>query len=109
MEFFHQPNYDWMGKAKYFVSLSVFLLLVGIVAYFYRGGLTYGIDFKGGTLVYVRFVQPPNVDAIRNDLQARGLGRSSIVPIHDVAAPNTNELEIGLEGSAENEAGARRG
>jgi preprotein translocase subunit SecF len=105
MEFFHQPNYDWMGKAKYFVSLSVFLLLVGIVAYFYRGGLTYGIDFKGGTLVYVRFVQPPNVDAIRNDLQARGLGRSSIVPIHDVAAPNTNELEIGLEGSAENEQG----
>ncbi len=36
MEFFHQPNYDWMGKAKYFVSLSVFLLLVGIVAYFYQ-------------------------------------------------------------------------
>ena len=28
MEFFHQPNYDWMGKAKYFVSLSLFLLAV---------------------------------------------------------------------------------
>jgi preprotein translocase subunit SecF len=103
MEFFHQPNYDWMGKAKYFVSLSLLLLAVGVVAYFYRGGLTYGIDFKGGTLVYVRFAQPPNVDAIRNDLQARGLGRSSIVPIHDIANPNSNELEIGLEGSAESD------
>ncbi len=55
--------------------------------------------------MYVRFVQPPNVDAIRNDLQARGLGEARFVPIHDVAAPNTNELEIGLEGSAENEQG----
>ena len=30
MEFFHGVNVDWMGKAKYFVSLSVILLAVGL-------------------------------------------------------------------------------
>ena len=29
MEFFHGVNVDWMGKAKYFVSLSLVLLAVG--------------------------------------------------------------------------------
>ncbi len=28
MEFFKQPNFDWMGKAKYFFALSGFLLCV---------------------------------------------------------------------------------
>ena len=55
MEFFHQPNIDWMGKAKYFVSLSLLLLLIGLAAGIYRHGLTYDVDFKGGTLVDVRF------------------------------------------------------
>ena len=103
MEFFHQPNYDWMGKAKYFVSMSIFLLLVGVFGYFYQHGLTYGIDFKGGTLVYVKFAQPPNIDEIRKDLTARGLGRSTIIAVHDVTNPSANEVEIGLEGTAQNE------
>ena len=102
MEFFHQPNLNWMGKAKYFFALSGILLAIGVYA-FIRNGMTYGIDFKGGTLVTVRFAQPPDVDAIRRDLQARGLGRSSIVATHDVANPNANEVEFGLEGSAANE------
>ena len=29
MEFFKGVNVDWMGKAKYFVALSLILLLVG--------------------------------------------------------------------------------
>lgn len=101
MEFFHQPNLDWMGKAKYFFGLSGILLAIGVFSFF-RYGMTYGIDFKGGTLVTVRFAQTPDVDAIRRDLQARGLGRSSIVAIHDVANPNAHEVQIGLEGSASN-------
>lgn len=102
MEFFHQPNLNWMGKAKYFFALSGILLAIGVFAFF-RDGMTYGIDFKGGTLVTVKFAQAPNVDAIRSDLQAQGLGRSSIVAIHDVANPNSNQVQIGLEGSAANE------
>ncbi len=103
MEFFHQPNYDWMGKAKYFVSLSLFLLAVGVVAGIWRHGLTYDVDFKGGTLVDVRFAQNPDIDMIRKDLQSQGLGRSEIVPIHDISHPNANEVEIDLPEQSQDE------
>src|SRR5579859_2866628 len=102
MEFFRQTNLNWMGKAKYFFGLSGLLLAIGVFGLI-RNGMTYGIDFKGGTLVTVRFAQAPDVDSIRRDLQARGLGRSSIVAVRDLANPNANEVQIGLEGSAANE------
>jgi preprotein translocase subunit SecF len=101
MEFFKQPNYDWMGKAKYFFALSGFFLLLGGVSWVTKGGskggLRYGIDFKGGTLVYVRFAQAPDLDKIRSGLTAQGLGQSEIQKISDIANPNANEVVIGLE------------
>ena len=57
MEFFRGVNIDWMGKAKYFVALSLTLLAIGAVSIIRQGGLRYGIDFRGGTLVYVRFAE----------------------------------------------------
>jgi preprotein translocase subunit SecF len=97
MEFFKQSNIDWMGKAKYFFSLSAFLLLLGGLSLVSKGGLRYGLDFKGGTNVRVRFAQPPDVNKIRSGLTAQGLGTSEIQPIYDVANPNANEVVIGVE------------
>ena len=81
IEFFKQPNIDWMGKAKYFYALSGILLLAGWISVFMNGGLRYGIDFKGGTNVDVVFAQPPNIDAIRKGLSPQGLGNSEIESI----------------------------
>ncbi len=103
MEFFKQPNFDWMGKAKYFFALSGFLLLLGGVSSITKGGLRYGIDFKGGTLVYVRFAQPPDLDKLRNGLSAQGLGNSEIQRISDLANPNSNEVVIGIEQKGQGE------
>src|SRR5690348_11983218 len=102
IELFKQPNLDWMGKAKYFFTLSGILLIAGWTSIFLRGGpfqggLRYGIDFKGGTNVDVRFSQPPNIDRIRAGLAQQGLGTSEIQPISDPASPNANEVVIGLE------------
>ncbi len=97
MEFFGQVNIDWMGRAKYFVSLSLLLLAIGTAATIYRGGPTYGIDFKGGTLVTVRFAKPPDVDSIRKDLAGQGLGQSTIQTLHDITNPSVNDVVIGLE------------
>jgi preprotein translocase subunit SecF len=96
MEFFKQTNIHWMAKAKYFFALSGTLLAIGIGACIHNGGLSYGIDFKGGVLVKVSFAQPPNVDAIRHDLETKGLGQSTIQSVHDISNPNSNELQIGL-------------
>jgi preprotein translocase subunit SecF len=83
MEFFHDVNIDWMGKAKYFVALSLILLAVGWISIWKHGGMRYGIDFRGGTLVYVRFAGTPPVQEIRNGLQQAGLKNSSIQTISD--------------------------
>jgi preprotein translocase subunit SecF len=98
MEFFHNVNIDWMGKAKYFVALSLTLLAIGWYSVLRNHGLRYGIDFRGGTLVYVRFSGPPPIDQIRKGLGAAGLSNSTIQGISDISNANSqNDVVIGLE------------
>ena len=97
IELFKQPNLDWMGKAKFFFTLSGLLLLLGWSAIFLKGGIKYGIDFRGGTNVDVRFAHPPNVDQLRASLQRQGLGNSEIQGVSDIANPNSNEVLIFVE------------
>jgi preprotein translocase subunit SecF len=98
IEFFKEPNIDWMGKAKYFFALSGVLLLAGLISWVHKGGLRYGIDFKGGTNVDVRFAQPPNIDDIRRGLSAQGLGNSEIQSISSgAAASGSDEILIFVE------------
>jgi preprotein translocase subunit SecF len=96
IEFFKEPNIDWMGKAKYFYALSGILLLAGWTSVFLNHGLRYGIDFKGGTNVDVRFAQPPNIDQIRKGLSAQGLGNSEIQSISSggLGGGSSNEVLI---------------
>ena len=99
MEFFKNVNVDWMGKAKYFVALSAILLIAGWTAILKNGGIKYGIDFRGGTLVYVRFAGPAPVDQIRKGLAAAGLADSSIQTISDTVPSSgaQNDVVIGLD------------
>lgn len=94
--FHHDANVDWIGKSKYFVALSLTLLVVGVSSWIYKGSLDYGIDFKGGTAVYVRFAGVPPVDQLRQGLAQEGLGRSVIQRISDISNPNANEVVIYL-------------
>jgi preprotein translocase subunit SecF len=98
MEFFHGVNVDWMGKTKYFVTLSLILLAIGWASVAKDHGLRYGIDFRGGTLVYVRFAGTPPINKIRKGLADAGLGNSTIQQISDISDPSSkNDVVIGLE------------
>ena len=101
MEFFKQVDLNWMGKTKYFVALSLSLLIIGGASWIHKGSLDYGIDFKGGTLVDVRFAGPPPIDSIHQGLAQQGKGDSEIVPIKDTGTANSNEVEIGLNEAGE--------
>jgi preprotein translocase subunit SecF len=103
IELFKQPNIDWMGKAKYFFALSGILLLAGWTSIFFGRGIRYGIDFKGGTNVDVRFAQPPNLDKLRSSLASQGLGNTEIQGISDIANANSNEVLIFVEGKGQEE------
>ena len=94
MEFFHNPNYEWMGKKWYFIGLSLALAAIGIISIIAHRGLTYGIDFRGGTLVYVKLAQSPNYGAIRNELAREGL-KGATLQRYDLASKN--EVLVGLD------------
>jgi preprotein translocase subunit SecF len=90
-----------MGKAKYFFGLSFALLAIGSASLIAHGGPYYGIDFKGGTVVNVRFASAPPIDQIRNGLAQQGLGNSTIVPVSDIGSQSSNEVLINLEEKGE--------
>jgi preprotein translocase subunit SecF len=101
MELFRGVNIDWMGKAKYFVTLSLVLLAIGWISV-WRQGLRYGIDFRGGTLVDVRFATAPSIDQVRKGLQDAGLRNTTITSINDISDPNSkNDVQISLEQSGQ--------
>jgi preprotein translocase subunit SecF len=62
--------------------LSAILMVLGLGTLAVRG-LRYDIDFTGGTLVQVRFEQPPTVAAIRAGLTRIQLGESVIQQFGD--------------------------
>jgi preprotein translocase subunit SecF len=108
IELFGQVNIDWMGKTKYFVGLSLLLLVIGggsiaLRGGIFKGGLDYGIDFRGGTLVYVRFAKDPQIDSIRKSLADGGFPQANIQRIVDVTRPDVHEVVIGLDERALNE------
>ena len=94
MRFFESVNVDWIGKKNLFIGISVALMIASFVSIAARHGLRYGVDFSGGTLVYVKFKENPQLDAIRGALKQRGLGESTI---QRFGAESDREVIISLD------------
>jgi preprotein translocase subunit SecF len=65
MEIIKNPNIDFLGKAKYFIALSLLLIGVGIF-YVATGQLRFGVEFSGGTQLVLQFKAAPDTDLIRD-------------------------------------------
>ncbi|AEP10901.1 protein translocase subunit SecF [Chloracidobacterium thermophilum] len=78
MELFRNPNYDFLGKAKYFIGFSVIVLVAGCISMVVRG-FNLGVDFAGGTKMTVRFVSPPDENRIREALRKGGYTPDKVV------------------------------
>lgn len=83
IELFKNPRYDFIGKRRWAYMLSAAFILIGLASLAVKGGLRYDIDFSGGTLLQVRFEQPPSVDKIREALGRIQLGESVIQQFGD--------------------------
>lgn len=79
MEIFKRvPQFNFMKKKTMAVALSGAVILIGIISILTHGGLKYGIDFAGGTLVQLKFTNPPVIEDVRDGLKTIGLGESTI-------------------------------
>ncbi|OLC17312.1 MAG: protein-export membrane protein SecF [Candidatus Rokubacteria bacterium 13_1_40CM_69_27] len=104
MEIFRNPNYDFIGRRKWAYIVSIVFTLLGLVSIGVKGGLRYDIDFTGGTLIQVRFDEPPAIDKIRASLGQIGLGESVIQQFGD---PREYILRMPLTATSPEEIGRR--
>jgi len=92
MELFKNTNFDFLGKKWPFIGVSLLLTAAGLGSLLVKGGPRYGIDFRGGTLVYVKFADKPPIEKLRSALSAK-LGETPEVQ----EITGTNEVIIGTE------------
>jgi preprotein translocase subunit SecF len=106
VEFFRNPNIDFLGKKWYFLAFSLVFSVAGVLSMLFWHGSPLGVDFRGGTLVYVKFSHAPNNDAIRADLDRVGLHNAKIQSYGPAA---NNEVLIDLAERETNEAALDKG
>jgi len=94
VEFFRNPNIDFLGKKWYFLAFSLVFSVAGILSMLFWHGIPLGVDFRGGTLVYVKFSHTPDDNAIRAALERVGLPRARI---QRLGVPANNEVLIDLD------------
>jgi preprotein translocase subunit SecF len=68
---------DFMGKRKYAVVLSAFLIISSL-AFLFTRGLSFGIDFTGGTLIEVAYPETAGLGGIRDVLEEVGFGDAQV-------------------------------
>jgi preprotein translocase subunit SecF len=75
---FQNVHIDWLGKRRIFIGISIVIMLSGLISAVGRqltGGTPFnlGVDFKGGTVVTVRFREKPDDGALRAALNNAGI------------------------------------
>src|SRR5256885_6099654 len=101
MELFKNTNFDFLGKKWPFIIASLVLTVLGFGSILMHGGVKFGIDFKGGALMTVKFAEKPDLEKIRAAMNARIKGENTVQDFTDPQAKN--EVEIGTEMKDEKE------
>jgi preprotein translocase subunit SecF len=104
IELFRDIKVDWLGKRKLFLVISGALMVAGLISLVVKGGFKYGVDFRGGTLVQVRFKEKPDIEKIRQLLRDNGAPNSQPQEM-----TGGNDVLIEFQGAEGDDASAGRG
>jgi preprotein translocase subunit SecF len=98
-------RFDFVSRVGFFGGISAVLVLISLV-YLGVRGITYGIDFAGGTEIQVKFTNPVSIDQLRGivskqglrnpDLQAFGEGNEFVIRFQTETGKSdkeTNDLQ----------------
>lgn len=99
-EFFDLKNkvIDFVGMFPIYTTISSIAFIASIVLLMTKG-LNYGVDFKGGAEVQVKFSQSVDTSSLRSTLESQGIKFSSVQSIGEA---NSNEFLIKIAASEEN-------
>jgi preprotein translocase subunit SecF len=94
VEFFRNTNIDFLGKKWYFLAFSLIFSVAGVFSMLFWHGIPWGVDFRGGTLVYVKFSHTPDDNAVRAAMDRAGLHDAKIQRYDRI---ENNEVLIDLD------------
>lgn len=77
MRLFENINIDFMGKRSMFFLISGVIILLGMINILFRG-LSFGIDFKGGSEIALQFEKPIDISFVRQEIDKIGLGEIEV-------------------------------
>ncbi len=78
--FKEEPKIKFINKRYYAFALSGLIILAGVAMFFTRG-FNMGIDFSGGTMIEVGFLERTSVQQLRSILNKINLGDAQITRI----------------------------
>ncbi len=96
MDFIGDTKIDWLKYRWYFIGFSLIVTILGGLDVARKGGLSYGIDFSEGTIVYVKFENRPEVDVIRTELRGAGI-EGSVIQRYGREELNTVMIRVGRQ------------
>jgi preprotein translocase subunit SecF len=105
VEFFKNTNIDFLGKKWYFLTFSLIFSVAGIISMGHRWATTgspvpLGVDFRGGTLVYVKYAHTPDLAAIHTDTERVGL-KNTRVQRYGPAVNNEVLIQLDIQETSE--------
>jgi preprotein translocase subunit SecF len=100
VELFRTTNIDWLGKKWYFLGFSLIFSVAGVLSMLFWNGIPRGVDFKGGTMVYVKFASAPNEDHLRQAMDKAGVKDFQIQRVSGPLGQMANEEVIALPQSS---------
>ena len=104
IELFKDIKVDWLSKRKLFLAISGAVMLLGLVSLVAKRSFIYGVDFKGGVEVKVRFKDKPDIEKIRQLLRENGAPDSQPQEL-----AGHNDVLIQFQGAKDEDASAGRG
>ena len=100
MEFFRNTNIDFLGKKWYFLAFSLVFSVAGLLSILFWHHIPWGVDFRGGTLVTVKFNHTPDENAIRSSLDRAGLHNFKLQR-YGVASNNEELIDLDVRETSE--------
>ncbi|MEE9229442.1 MAG: protein translocase subunit SecF [Acidobacteriota bacterium] len=94
LQIFSSPRYDFLGKRVYAYVLSGTLILASLVALWVQG-LNFGVDFRGGTEIRIKFSESPDVAQLRSRLEG---ARLNDITLQRLGQKQDNEILLRLGG-----------
>ncbi|MGI6154210.1 MAG: protein translocase subunit SecF, partial [Christensenellaceae bacterium] len=76
-------TFNFVGKFKVFIAISIAIIVVGVIFGAVNGGLNLGIDFSGGSITTIEVGQEYDVEVINDALVAHSVTDAPVVKSGD--------------------------